>query len=128
MKIGINGFGRIGAQAFKIALERNHEVVCINDPFISAEYMAYMLKYDTVHGRSENIDAYAKNENTLVVNGREIRIFAEMEPGNVTWGECGTDLVLECTGVFTTIDGCQPHLDAGAKKVIISSQIGRAHV
>ncbi len=121
MRVGINGFGRIGAQAFEIALDRHHEVVCINDPFMTADYMAYMIKYDTTFGRNDDMEVYAKDENTLVVNGREIRIFAEMEPGNVAWGECGVDLVLECTGVFTTIEGCQPHLDAGAKKVIISA-------
>lgn len=121
MRVGINGFGRIGAQAFQIALERDHEVACINDPFMTADYMAYMIKYDTTFGRNDDLNVYAKDENTLVVNDKEVRIFSEMEPGNVAWGECGVDLVLECTGVFTTIEACQPHLDAGAKKVIISA-------
>ncbi len=121
MRVGINGFGRIGAQAFEIALDRHHDVVCINDPFMTADYMVYMIKYDTTFGRNDDMDVYAKDENTLVVNGKEIRVLAEMEPGNVPWGECGTDVVLECTGVFTTIETCQPHLDAGAKKVIISA-------
>ncbi len=121
MKIGINGFGRIGVQSFLIALERHHEVKCINDPFMSADYMAYMIKYDTTYGRNDHLDVFAKDENTLVVNGEEIKVFAEMEPGNVPWGECEAEIVLECTGVFKTLKECQPHLDAGAKKVIISA-------
>lgn len=120
MRVGINGFGRIGAQAFQIALERNHDIRIINDPFMTAEYMAYMIKYDSTFGRS-NLEVYAEGDHTLVVNGHRIRIFAEMNPGDVPWGEEQIDIVLECTGVFKTIEKCQPYLDAGARKVVISA-------
>ena len=121
VKIGINGFGRIGNLAFQAALKKEEvEVVAINDPFISADYMAYMVKYDTAHGRFDG-EVSNKDEHTLVVNGKEIKVYNEMDPHNIPWGEIGVDYVLECSGVFTTMDKAQAHIDAGAKKVIISA-------
>ena len=121
VKIGINGFGRIGNLAFQAALKKEEvEVVAINDPFISSDYMAYMVKYDTAHGRFDG-EVASKDEHTLVVNGKEIKVYNEMDPHNIPWGEIGVDYVLECSGVFTTMDKAQAHIDAGAKKVIISA-------
>ena len=120
VKIGINGFGRIGKLSFQAALAKEGvEVVAVNDPFIAADYMAYMTKYDTVHGRF-NGTIEAKDGN-LVVNGKEIKVYNEMDPHNIPWGEIGVDYVLECSGVFTTMEKAQAHLDAGAKKVLISA-------
>ena len=120
IKIGINGFGRIGNLSFQAAiLKEEVEVVAINDPFITADYMAYMTKYDTVHGRF-NGTVEEKNGN-LVVNGKEIKVYNEMDPKNIPWGELGVEYVLECSGVFTTMEKAQAHIDAGAKKVIISA-------
>ncbi len=120
IKIGINGFGRIGNLSFQAALNKKEvEVVAINDPFITADYMAYMVKYDTVHGKFEG--EVSATENTLVVNGKEIKVYNEIDPKNIPWGKDGVDYVLECSGVFTTLEKAQAHLDAGAKKVIISA-------
>ena len=120
IKIGINGFGRIGNLSFQAALSKEEvEVVAINDPFITADYMAYMTKYDTVHGRFQGT-VEEKNGN-LVVNGKEIKVYNEMDPHNIPWGEIGVEYVLECSGVFTTMEKAQAHIDAGAKKVIISA-------
>ena len=120
VKIGINGFGRIGNLTFQAALNKKEvEVVAINDPFISADYMAYMVKYDTVHGKFEG--EVSSKEGTLIVIGNEVKVYNEMDPKNVPWGENGVDIVLECSGVFTTIEKANAHLEAGAKKVIISA-------
>ena len=120
IKIGINGFGRIGNLAFQAALEKKEvEVVAINDPFITADYMAYMVKYDTVHGRFEG--TVEGKDNELVVNGKSIKVFNEMEPKNIPWGELGVEYVLECSGVFTTTEKANGHIEGGAKKVIISA-------
>ena len=120
VKIGINGFGRIGNLAFQAALKKKEvEVVAINDPFITADYMAYMVKYDTVHGRFEG--EVSSKENTLIVNGKEIKVYNEMDPANIPWGKDGVDYVLECSGVFTTLEKAEAHLKAGAKKVVISA-------
>ena len=120
VKIGINGFGRIGTLAFQAALKKDEvEVVAINDPFVAADYMAYMTKYDTVHGRFDG--EVSSKEGTLIVNGKEIKVYNEMDPHNIPWGELGVDYVLECSGVFTTMEKAQAHIDAGAKKVIISA-------
>ena len=120
IKVGINGFGRIGNLAFQAALEKEGvEVIAINDPFIEADYMAYMMKYDTIHGK---FDGEVKAENgNLIVNGKEIKVYNEMDPKNIPWGNDGVDYVLECSGVFTTMEKAQAHLDAGAKKVLISA-------
>ena len=120
IKIGINGFGRIGKLAFQAALSKEGvEIVAINDPFIAADYMAYMVKYDTVHGRFNG--TISAEEGKLIVNGKEIKVYNEPEPKNIPWGELGVEYVLECSGVFTTMEKAQGHLDAGAKKVIISA-------
>ena len=120
VKVGINGFGRIGNLSFQAAMAKEGvEVVAINDPFIAADYMAYMTKYDTVHGRFNG--TVEEKDGHLVVNGKEIKVFNEMDPHNIPWGELGVDYVLECSGVFTTLEKAQAHIDAGAKKVIISA-------
>ena len=119
-RIGINGFGRIGTLSFQAALEKEGvEVIAINDPFITADYMAYMTKFDTVHGKFNG--EVEGNDGILKVNGREIKVYNEMDPHNIPWGELGVDYVLECSGVFTTMEKAQAHIDAGAKKVIISA-------
>ena len=120
VKIGINGFGRIGNLAFQAALKNSEvEVVAINDPFIAADYMAYMVKYDSAHGR---FDGEVKSEEgKLIVNGKSINVYNEMDPNNIPWGENGVEYVLECSGVFTTTEKAQAHLNAGAKKVVISA-------
>jgi len=120
IKLGINGFGRIGNLAFQAALEKGEvEVLAINDPFITADYMAYMIKYDTVHGRF-NGEVKAE-EGKLIVNGKEIKVYNEMDPHNIPWGKDGVEYVLECSGVFTTLEKAQAHIDAGAKQVVISA-------
>eukprot|EP00775_Hariotina_reticulata_P009479 gene9479-9643_t len=120
VKVGINGFGRIGRLVLRATLHRKDvNVVAINDPFIEGEYMAYMFKYDSVHGRYEgDVEGVADG---LVINGDKIKTFAMMDPTQIPWGSVGADYVVESTGVFTTIDKCQAHLKGGAKKVIISA-------
>ena len=120
IKIGINGFGRIGKLTFQAALMKGDvDIVAINDPFITSDYMAYMLKYDTIHGRFEG--EVRGEEGKLIINGKEIKVYNEMEPKNIPWGQDGVDYVLECSGVFTTIEKANAHIEAGAKKAIISA-------
>ncbi len=121
IKIGINGFGRIGRLVFRVAVAQPDvfEVVAVNDPFIGTDYMAYMTKYDTIHGRFDGV-AEAK-DGKFFVNGREVKTFDKMNPEEIPWGEVGVEYVVESTGVFTTTEKCQAHLKAGAKKVIISA-------
>ncbi len=119
IKIGINGFGRIGRLAFRIATQReNVQVVGIND-LLDADYLAYMLKYDSVHGQFDG-SIEVKNGN-LIVNGKEVRITAERNPEELKWDEIGADYVIEATGLFTSKEKAGMHLKAGAKKVIISA-------
>jgi glyceraldehyde 3-phosphate dehydrogenase len=120
IKVGINGFGRIGRMAFRaIAKDFNDiEVVGIND-LLDADYLAYMLKYDSVHGRFDG--EIAVEGNNLVVNGKTIRLTAERDPANLKWADIGADLIIECTGFFLTEESCQKHIDAGAKKVVQSA-------
>ena len=119
MKIGINGFGRIGRIAFRVAVSRpDVEVVGIND-LLDVEHLAYLLKFDSVHGRFNGTVETANGN--LVVNGKEIRITAERNPEELKWNEVGADVVLECTGIFTTLELAQKHITAGAKKVAISA-------
>jgi len=119
LKLGINGFGRIGRIAFRIAVSRpDIQVVGIND-LLSVEHLAYLLKYDSVHGRFQGT-IEVKNGN-LVVNGNEIRVTAERNPEDLKWNEVGADVVLDCTGIFTTLEKAQAHIKAGAKKVAISA-------
>ncbi|MCX8086241.1 MAG: type I glyceraldehyde-3-phosphate dehydrogenase [Rhodocyclaceae bacterium] len=120
IKVGINGFGRIGRMAFR-AIAKDFpelEVVGIND-LLEPGYLAYMLKYDSVHGRFNG--DIAVDGNFLVVNGKKIRLTAEKDPANLKWGEVGADIVIESTGLFLTKESCQKHLDAGAKKVVQSA-------
>ena len=120
IKVGINGFGRIGRMAFR-AIAKDFpeiEVVGIND-LLDNDYLAYMLKYDSVHG---NFDGdISVSGDTMTVNGKNIRLTAERDPANLKWDEIGADLVLECTGFFLTEEGCQKHIEAGAKKVVMSA-------
>jgi glyceraldehyde 3-phosphate dehydrogenase len=119
MKIGINGFGRIGRLAFRAAIERSDiEVVGIND-LVEPDYMAYMLKYDSTHGPFKGTIAVEGGH--LVVNGKTIRVTAEKDPANLKWGEVGAEIVIESTGLFLTIESAQKHIDAGAKKVVMSA-------
>jgi len=119
IKIGINGFGRIGRLAFRAAVEReNMQVVAIND-LLDVEYLAYMLKYDSVHGRF-NGEVEVKDRK-LIVNGNEIRITAERNPEELKWNEVDAEYILECTGIFKSIAQGNLHLKAGAKKVIVSA-------
>jgi glyceraldehyde 3-phosphate dehydrogenase len=117
-KIGINGFGRIGRLVFRAALKRGLDVVAIND-LVEVDYMAYMLKYDSTHGRFpgtiEVVDGH------LVVNGKTIRITAEKDPANLKWDEVGVEVVIESTGFFLTQADAQKHIQAGAKKVVLSA-------
>lgn len=120
IKVGINGFGRIGRMAFRAAAKDfpGIEVVAIND-LLDPEYLAYMLKYDSVHGNFQG--DVAVEGNNMVVNGKKIRLTAERDPANLKWDEVGVDLVIECTGFFLTEDSCQAHIQAGAKKVVQSA-------
>ncbi len=120
VKIGINGFGRIGRLVFRASLERDDvQVVGINDPFIDLDYMMYMLKYDTVHGQFKG--EIAKNGDKLVVNGKEITVFAQMNASDINWASCGAEYIAEATGINTTIEKAQAHFVGGAKKVIITA-------
>jgi glyceraldehyde 3-phosphate dehydrogenase len=120
IKIGINGFGRIGRMVFRAAVENfpEIEVVAIND-LLEPEYLAYMLQYDSVHGRFSG--SIAVDGNTLLVNGKRIRLTQEKDPANLKWGAVGADVVVESTGLFLTKETGHKHIDAGAKKVIMSA-------
>ena len=119
-QIGINGFGRIGRLVLRAALDNPAvEVVGINDPFIDTEYMAYMLKYDSVHGRLKA--EVAHDEGKLIVNGKEIGVCAKMDPAEIPWGQVGAEYVVEATGVFLSAEKSQGHVDGGARKVVMSA-------
>ena len=120
IKVGINGFGRIGRLVFRASTKNpNIQVVGINDPFIDPNYMEYMLKYDTVHGRFDG--EVSHKDDAIVVNGNEIKVFDKMNPVEIPWGEIGADYIVESTGVFTTKEKAQAHIEAGAKQVVISA-------
>lgn len=119
-QIGINGFGRIGRLVFRAALTRDDvEVVALNDPFMTPDYMAYMLRYDTTHGQFQGTIAY--EDNALIVNGQKITVFAEKEVGEIPWGKVGAEYICECTGQHLTKEKCQGHIDAGAKHVVMGA-------
>src|SRR5690606_275975 len=119
IKIGINGFGRIGRFVFRVAVATdNVEVVGIND-LIDVDYIAYMLKYDSTHGRFKG--TVEVKDGALVVNGKSIRVTSEKNPANLKWGEIGAEYVVESTGLFLTKESAKGHIDAGAKKVIMSA-------
>lgn len=118
-KVGINGFGRIGRLVLRAALAKGVSVVAVNDPFIDLDYMVYMFKYDSTHGRFKG-DVKAEGDK-LVVNGVAISVFSKMKPSEIPWGESGAEYVVESTGVFTTLEKANAHVQGGAKKVIISA-------
>ncbi|MEN1927172.1 type I glyceraldehyde-3-phosphate dehydrogenase [Luteimonas sp. MJ293] len=121
IKVGINGFGRIGRNVLRAAVQNfgsDIEVVAIND-LLEPDYLAYMLRFDSVHGRFEG--DVSVDGNYLVINGKRIRLSAERDPANLKWDEVGADVVIESTGIFLTAEGAQKHIDAGAKKVILSA-------
>ncbi len=121
IKIGINGFGRIGRLVFRAAMLQPdlYEIVGINDPFVTVDYMVYMTKYDSVHGRFNG--EVCEKDGKLCVNGRCVNVYAEMNPEQIPWKDCGADYVVESTGVFTSTEKASAHLKAGAKKVVISA-------
>ncbi|MDR2474794.1 MAG: type I glyceraldehyde-3-phosphate dehydrogenase [Bacteroidales bacterium] len=120
IKVGINGFGRIGRLVFRAAQERDDiQVVAVNDPFLDINYLLYMLKYDTVHGKFQGT---AENKDgKLIINGKEVAFYAEKDPAAIAWGKEGADYVVESTGVFTTVEKASAHLQGGAKKVVITA-------
>ena len=118
--IGINGFGRIGRLAFRAAIKRDDvEIVGVNDPFMNLEYMVYMLKYDSTHGKFPG--TVECDETSLIVNGKKIPVFTEMEVKNIPWASVGAEIILECTGKHHDKPTCQGHIDAGAKHVIMGA-------
>ncbi len=120
IKVGINGFGRIGRLVFRAGISRpDIEFVGINDPFMTPDYMAYMLRYDTMHGQFQGEISYT--DHSIIVNGKEVSFFAEMDPKNIPWGKVGAEYVVESTGLFLTKEKAQAHIDAGAKKVVMSA-------
>ena len=120
LKIGINGFGRIGRIAFRVAASRSNdiEVVGIND-LLDVDHLAYLLKFDSVHGKFDG--TISTKDGNLIVNGNTIRVTAERNPEDLKWDAVGAEVVLDCTGIFTTLEGAQKHITAGAKKVAISA-------
>jgi len=121
IKIGINGFGRIGRLVFRAAMAQPElfDVVGVNDPFIDLDYMVYMVKYDTIHGKFNGTVAVEGDK--LVVNGKAINVYASKDPAEIPWGACGAEYVVESTGVFTSTEKASAHLKGGAKKVVISA-------
>ena len=120
IKVGINGFGRIGRMVFRAVAKdfKDIEIVGIND-LLDADYLAYMLKYDSVHGRFDG--EVTSDANNMIVDGRKIRLTAERDPADLKWDEVGAEIVIDCTGFFLTEESCQKHIDAGAKKVVQSA-------
>ena len=121
VKIGINGFGRIGRLVFRAAVEQpdKYEIVGINDPFVSLDYMVYMTKYDSIHGRFKG-EVHTEGD-SLVVNGRKVAVYGCMDPKEIPWSKCGAEYIVESTGVFTSGEKAAAHLAAGARKVVISA-------
>ena len=119
IKIGINGFGRIGRMVFRSAMKQEDvTIVGVND-LLAVDHLAYLLKYDSVHGKYDG--TVEVDEGDLIVDGQRIKISAERNPADIGWGDLGTDVVAECTGIFTTLEKAQAHIDGGAKKVVISA-------
>ncbi|MCI9355528.1 MAG: type I glyceraldehyde-3-phosphate dehydrogenase [Firmicutes bacterium] len=120
VKVGINGFGRIGRLVFRASLSRTDlEVVAVNDPMIDLDYMVYMLKYDSAHGRFDG--EVGTKDGKLVVNGKEVTVFSCMDPKEIPWASAGAEYVVESTGLFTTTEKASAHFTGGAKKVVISA-------
>jgi len=118
-KIGINGFGRIGRLVLRAAVEKGAVVVAVNDPFIPLDYMVYMFKYDSTHGQFKG--EVKEDGKFLYVNGQKITVFNERDPKDIKWADAGAEYIVESTGVFTTMEGAQKHMNGGAKKVVISA-------
>jgi len=120
VKIGINGFGRIGRLVMRASLEKdNLQIVAVNDPFIPIDYMVYMFKYDSTHGQFKGTVTHENG--ALVVNGKKVMVFNERDPANIQWGSAGAEYVVESTGVFTKVAAAEAHIKGGAKKVVISA-------
>ena len=120
IKVGINGFGRIGRLVFRASMKRDDIVVtAVNDPFIDVAYAAYMLRYDSMHGQYQG--TIEVEDNALVVDGKKVVFFAEMDPANINWKSCGAEYIVESTGVFCTTEKASAHFKGGAKKVVISA-------
>lgn len=119
VKVGINGFGRIGRLVLRAAIEKNIPVIAVNDPFIDVKYMVYMFKFDSTHNRFKG--EVKEEGGMLVVNGQRIHVFQEKNPENIPWGKVGVDYVVESTGVFTTLEKAETHIKAGAKRVVITA-------
>jgi len=127
INVGINGFGRIGRLVMRAAKNNpNINVVAVNDPFIPVNYMEYMYKYDTVHGRCGQTVSHDTEASTLTVDGATINVTGELDPSNIDWAKSGADYVVESTGAFTSTEKASAHLKGGAKKVIISAPSGDA--
>ena len=125
VKVAINGFGRIGRLAFRqMFTAEGYEIVAIND-LTSPDMLAHLLKYDSAQKRFEKADTVVAGEDSITVDGKTIKIYAEKDAANLPWGEIGVDVVLECTGFYTTKEKAQAHIDAGAKKVVISAPAGK---
>ena len=125
VKVAINGFGRIGRLAFRQMFgAEGYEVVAIND-LTSPEMLAYLLKYDSAQKRYDKAETVVAGENSITVDGKTIRIYAEKDANNLPWGELDVDVVLECTGFYTSKDKAQAHINAGAKRVVISAPAGK---
>ncbi|KAL6948994.1 amino acid permease [Hanseniaspora vineae] len=125
VKIAINGFGRIGRIVLRIALQRKDiEVVAVNDPFITTDYAAYMFKYDSTHGRYEGTVSHTSD--SLTIDGKTIKVYNERDPATLPWGKLGVDIAIDSTGIFKELDSAQKHIDAGAKKVVITAPSGTA--
>jgi glyceraldehyde 3-phosphate dehydrogenase len=119
IKIGINGFGRIGRLVFRAGLDNaNYDFVAINDPFMTPDYAAYMLRYDTIHGQFKGEVTF--DDTSITINGKKVLFFAEKNPADIPWAKSGAEYVVDATGIFHTAEGSQGHIDAGAKKVIFS--------
>jgi len=122
IKVGINGFGRIGRLVARVILSREDvELVAVNDPFITTEYMTYMFKYDSVHGQWKHHDIKVQDDKTLLFGEKSVSVFGCRNPEEIPWGQTGADFIVESTGVFTDKDKAAAHLKGGAKKVVISA-------
>ncbi|CAL0327642.1 unnamed protein product [Lupinus luteus] len=122
IKIGINGFGRIGRLVARVALQRDDvELVAVNDPFITTDYMTYMFKYDSVHGQWKHDELKVKDSNTLLFGEKSVAVYGHRNPEEIPWAESGAEIIVESTGVFTDKEKAAAHLKGGAKKVIISA-------
>ena len=125
VRVAINGFGRIGRLAFRQMFgAEGYEVVAIND-LTSPKMLAHLLKYDSAQGRYEKAETVEAGEDSITVDGKTIKIYSEKDAANLPWGKIGVDVVLECTGFYTSKDKAQAHIDAGAKKVVISAPAGK---